>query len=78
MKLSQKEIEALMRLIDLTRDDEINCDQCLSLVAEFAERKLEGRSVSDSLKAVEHHLSVCSECSDEYEILQKVLKGMDE
>jgi DNA-directed RNA polymerase subunit RPC12/RpoP len=78
MKLSQKEIEGLMRLIGLTRDDEINCEQCLSLVAEFAEKKLEGKSVCDSLKAVEHHLAVCSECSDEYEMLQKVLKGMDE
>ena len=77
MTLSKKEIEGLMRLVGLTKDEEINCEQCLSLVAEFAEQKLAGKSVSEGLQAVEHHLNVCPECREEYEALQQVLKGMD-
>ena len=78
MPLSKKEIDALMRLIGLTQEDEINCEQCLSLVAEFAEQKLAGKSVLDGLKAVEHHLSVCAECREEYETLQRAMRDMEE
>lgn len=77
MTLSKKELEGLMRLVGLTKDEEINCEQCLSLVAEFAEQKLAGKSVSEGLRAVEHHLDVCPECREEYEALKQVLKGMD-
>lgn len=78
MPLSKQEIHSLMRLIGLTQDTEINCEQCLSLVAEFAERKLVGNSIPEGLKAVEHHLAVCAECREEYEALQRALKEMED
>jgi hypothetical protein len=77
MSLSKEEINNLMRLVGLTKDDEIDCDRCLALVAEFAERELEGRSISVGLEAVEHHLSVCVECCEEYQALLRALKAMD-
>ncbi|MEE8254424.1 MAG: hypothetical protein V3S58_02325 [Nitrosomonadaceae bacterium] len=77
MSLSKKEIDGLIRLISLTKDKEINCKQCLSLVAEFAEQELKGKSVPEALKAVEHHLSVCTECHEEYAFLQSALRKMD-
>jgi len=78
MALSKKEIDGLMRLIGLTQEEEINCDECLSLVAEFAEYRLAGKSLREGLQAVAHHLSVCSECREEYEALQQVLQSLDE
>ncbi|MEE8151195.1 MAG: hypothetical protein V3R25_09750 [Nitrosomonadaceae bacterium] len=77
MSLSKKEIDGLIRLISLTKDEEINCEQCLSSVAEFAEQELKGKSVPEALKAVEHHLSVCAECHEEYIFLQSALRKMD-
>jgi hypothetical protein len=77
MSLSREEIAELLRLTGLTRDEEIDCDQCMARVAEFAERKLVGRSVSAGLEAVAHHLSICSECCEEYESLLQALKAMD-
>lgn len=78
MPLSKKEIDGLLRLIGLTQDDEINCEQCLSLIAEFAERELASKSIPEGLKAVEHHLSICAECREEYQALQRALKGMED
>ena len=78
MSLSKQEIDELMRLVGLTKDHEINCEQCLSLVAEFAEQELAGKSIPQGLKAVEHHLSICPECREEYEALQQALKGMED
>jgi uncharacterized protein with PIN domain len=77
MSLSREEIAELLRLIGLTRDEEIDCERCLARVGEFAERELAGRSVPAGLEAIAHHLSICSECSEEYESLLQALKTMD-
>ena len=76
MPLSKEEIDGLLRAVGLTNDDEINCEQCLSVVAEFAELELAGKSIPDGLKVVEHHLSICAECREEYEALQRVLSSV--
>lgn len=77
MPLSKNEIKGLLRLVGLTRTDEINCEECLDAVAEFAEQKLAGKTVSGSLEAIEHHLSVCQECREEYEALRSTLGNME-
>lgn len=78
MILSKNEIDGLIHLIGLTQDEEINCEQCQSLVAEFAERELSNKPVSEALKAVQHHLSICAECHEEYEALKLALRNIDD
>lgn len=78
MKLHPRQIDGLMHLIGLTREDEIDCNQCLEHVAEFAETHLAGRPVPQALKAVEHHLALCAECREEYEALCKAIAGLDD
>ena len=73
MPLTKEGIDDLLRLIGLTEDAEINCEQCLALVAEFTEQQLTGKSIHEGLKAVEQHLAVCSECREEYEALRRTL-----
>jgi hypothetical protein len=78
MSLSQQEIDSLLRMIRLTCDHEIDCECCLSRVAEFAERELTGQSIPAALEAVEHHLAHCSECCEEYQALLQALRAMAE
>jgi len=77
MPLSKKEIDGLLRAISLTNETEINCEQCLAVVAEFAEYELASKSIPDSLKVVEQHLSICTECCEEYKALQLALSELD-
>ena len=63
-----------MRLVALTQDTEIDCRQCHAVIAEFAEQQLTGQSLPDSLQAVKQHLSVCTDCTEEYELLHKALQ----
>lgn len=77
MALSDREIAELLRLVSVTRDEEIDCDECLALVAEFVEQELAGRSIPEGLDAVRHHLSVCAECSEEYRALQRAITELD-
>lgn len=77
MPLSSSELQALVRLITHTREHEIDCSQCLSLVAQFAEAELAGKSIDEGLLAVEHHLTICSECREEYEALRSALEDLE-
>lgn len=78
MALSDDQIRALVHALRLTREHEINCNECLDMVAEFAERELAGRPIPDALEAVRHHLTRCGECRDEYEALLAALRRMRE
>ena len=76
MKLTSSQMDGLIKLVGLTREDELDCDACLSQVSEFAEHRLSGKPVPAALEAVEHHLSLCSECREEYEALRLALDGL--
>ncbi len=76
MKLTHEQIGNLKSLLSVTRDQEINCSECLDHVGEFAELQLEGIPVTKALEAVEHHLTLCIECREEYEALLKALKAL--
>ena len=78
MELSNYEIERLMKMLRLTSDEELNCEQCLCRVAEFAEQKLSGKSANEGYKLVEQHLAVCSECREEFEALQRSLNELND
>ena len=74
MTLSREQLEALLKMISLTEDEELTCDECLRGMAEFAETELAGKSLPEGLRAVESHLELCGECREEYEALLQALK----
>ncbi len=74
MPLTKDEIAHLLEVVGQTADQEIDCEECLLDLAEFAERELLGRSVPESLAAVAQHLAVCAECREEYEALRTALE----
>ncbi len=78
MPLSKQEVDDLMHLVGLTKDDEINCEECLAQVAEFAERELAGKPIPEALNCVQHHLAICAECHEEYEALRQALRKIDD
>jgi uncharacterized protein with PIN domain len=67
-----------MRLLSITREHELNCDECLDNVAGLAEHELAGKPIPDALEAVQHHLTLCTECGEEYEALLTALKRTEE
>lgn len=75
MKLSNKQIQSLLRMLSLTQDVEVNCDSCLNKMAEFAENSLTGKSVPEGLESIDDHLEICGECRDEFEALKAALSG---
>jgi hypothetical protein len=61
----------LRRLLAGTREEELDCDRFLELLAPY----LDGRIGDDELREhIEHHAGQCPECSEELEILRRALE----
>lgn len=69
MPLSLTELQRMLDVVRATQAVELDCDDCLLEVAEFAELYLVGKPIPEGLEAVKQHLSVCDECREEYELL---------
>ena len=72
--LTSEQIKGLVRVIEQTREYEFNCNECQSYVSEFAERQLAGLALDEVLVRVEHHLSLCPECREEFLALENILR----
>lgn len=60
---------AIGTLLDLTRDQEVDCDEFSRNLAAFVEGGIEG-----PLQALmEHHRKICPECEEEREALMRAL-----
>ena len=78
MRFNIDQIKLLLRQLSVTRNHELNCNECLSKLPEFAEREISGRTVTPLPQAVQHHLTLCAECSEEYEALLLALCSLEE
>ena len=74
-RLTPQQIEELVRVIAQTRELEFNCAECQRNISEFAERQIAGLPLEGHLAGVEQHLSVCSECREEFLALEKILRA---
>jgi antitoxin component HigA of HigAB toxin-antitoxin module len=73
MGLSTEQIANLLAMISNVEPDELDCDSCLTQVAEFAELHLASRDIPEAMRAVQVHLEQCACCQDE---LNALLKGL--
>jgi uncharacterized protein with PIN domain len=76
MMIDHEKIKGLLQKLDLTREREIHCEECLKYIAEYAEREIAGKPVSGILEEVEHHLRLCPECGEEYQALLEALRQL--
>ena len=77
MALTREQIEKLLGLVGSAGDDQLDCDGCLSHIAEFADMQLADRPLSEALQAVQLHLESCACCADEYQALLDGLRGLE-
>jgi hypothetical protein len=66
-----KAAEVLSRLLQGTRDEEIDCDRFLEHLAPLLDGRIDDPELREKL---EHHVRQCGECSEELEIVKKALE----
>lgn len=74
MSLSDEQLTSLAKLLGMTREEELTCDECLRHMAEFAQVSLAGRTVPEGLRAIDEHLRFCGECQEEFQALRDALQ----
>jgi hypothetical protein len=74
-KFSPEALVKMMVQLEHTQDVELPCDEVLALMDQFAEAYLRGEDVARLLPLVQHHLDMCGDCREEYEVLLRILQA---
>ena len=69
MTPTDRELKKLLRLLEVTEPEELDCDQFLQLAAALLETLETGQPQPPELAAASQHLAVCPECSEEFQAL---------
>ncbi len=75
MPLSDEQILALLLSSSHTQAEEIDCEQFLTFLAEYAEARAEGRAVPGALAKVEEHERLCTNCREECGALVELIRA---
>jgi hypothetical protein len=71
MSENPKAYATLRRLLEATREDELDCDRFLALLAPLLDGRVEDATLREQL---EHHAQLCGECDEELRILKQALE----
>ncbi|MDP9485523.1 MAG: hypothetical protein M3Q49_06995 [Actinomycetota bacterium] len=72
--LNPQELGKLARALDMTREEEIGCDECFEELDRFVESELAGLDAAAAMPLVQDHLDRCGDCREEFEALLEALK----
>lgn len=67
-------LKKLMRILSLTEERELSCDEAFELVDAYLELEEAGENVLGLFPQIAQHLRLCSDCWDEYLALRDCLE----
>ncbi len=74
MSLTDPQVRGLLAVLGETRAHELDCEQFLARMAQYAELRAAGQPVPDALADVEQHERLCANCREECQALVDVLR----
>lgn len=63
-------LRRLLRVVELTGEQEIDCSTCLALVPGYVDRELAGVDAVRQMPDLARHLALCGDCREEYEAVR--------
>jgi hypothetical protein len=75
MRLRDEQVSSLLSASRETREVEIDCDEFLSLMAQYAEVRAEGRAIPAVLEKACVHERLCASCREELAALLEIVRG---
>ena len=77
MSLRDPQIHGLLVVLGETHTHELDCEQFLEHMAQYAELRAAGQPVPDALAAVEAHEALCANCREECQALLAAIRRED-
>ncbi len=68
MKPAEEKLRELLKLLDVTEAEEIDCDEFLDRVVAYVEN-VKTEELPEARRALSQHAGVCPECREELEAL---------
>lgn len=72
--MNHRSIDAWLRNIYRTQEEEISCTECFDLVSHYVDVEISGRDVATELPQMKQHLRQCRACREEYEALRDLVQ----
>ena len=69
-------MEKVLAMLSNTQEVEMTCDEVFAALDQFAELAARGEDVSSLMPLVKHHLDMCPDCRQEYEVLERIVKNV--
>ena len=73
--LNPEDLGKLARALEMTREEELGCDECFEELDRFVETDLAGLDAAAAMPLVQDHLDKCGDCREEYEALLNALRA---
>lgn len=77
MLLTSNQRLRLLRMLEATAPEELDCSEFLHRVAGFVERLEPGAEPPPGYDDVIGHLRICVECREEFEVLHRMLHSLE-
>ena len=74
-EIPMENAEAMIQMIEKTLEVELSCDEVSKLMGEYAELAMRGEDVEKLMPLVQHHLSLCSNCREEFDAVIRILRS---
>ena len=78
MKIETTTLKKVLRSLSITQEEEMTCGECYQQVDMYVDMLRDGKSPAEVLPLVEHHLTLCPPCREEFEALVVALRAVDE
>lgn len=69
VRLPSESVTPLLRSLQVTLERELGCEEADSLMEAFAEALASGASAETLESSFRHHISMCTDCREEFEAL---------
>jgi len=64
----------MIHMVDATAEIEIACEEAYRLLDQYADMVLRGEDPAALMPRVKHHLEMCMDCREEFEVLLEALR----
>ncbi len=75
LRLDEAALIKLMRCLEATMEDACSCDEAFALLDEYVELVASNERASQVMPLVKNHMTICSDCREEFETLLNILKA---